>query len=92
MNALEPMSALEPILGVAILLGTGLVTALCSRHRLSQLVGVQLMTLAAVRALAMTGQRDLGVLAIVFGLLMGLAALRLGQASASAEQPPEPPP
>ncbi|MBT5058895.1 MAG: hypothetical protein HOM68_20295 [Gemmatimonadetes bacterium] len=92
MNALEPMIVMEPILGVAILLGTGLVTALCSRHRLSLFVGVQLMTFAAARALAMMGQRDLGVLAIVFGLLVGLAALRLGQEAAAAAQPPEPPP
>ena len=92
MIAIKQMIAIEPILGVAILLGAGLVTALCSRHRLSLFVGVQLMTLAAVRALAMAGQRDLSVLAIVFGLLMGLAALRLGQDAASAEQPPEPPP
>ncbi len=86
------MISLELTLGTAALLGAGLVAALASRHRLGLFVGVQLMSLAAVRALAIAGQREFCVLAIIFGLLAGLAALRLAQDAASAEQAPEPPP
>ncbi len=84
--------AWEPTLVAALLAGAGLVTALTSRHRLSLLIGTQLLGLAAVRALVAAGQRDLAVLSLVFALLIALIALRLSQDSASAEQPPEPPP
>jgi multisubunit Na+/H+ antiporter MnhC subunit len=87
-----PLLAAEPIVGVAVLLGAGLVTLLASRHRLSLLIGTQLLTLGAVRALAAAGQADLGVLALVFGLLISLVALRLAQDVTSTEQSVEPPP
>ncbi len=82
----------EPALVVAWLAGLGLVSLLVSRHRMSLLVGSQLLSLAALRALAVAGQRELALLSLVFGIIILLLALRLGQDAEAAEQTPEPPP
>ncbi|MBT3345760.1 MAG: hypothetical protein HOH74_12450 [Gemmatimonadetes bacterium] len=84
--------AWESTIVVALLAGLGLVSILASRHRLSLLVGSQLLSLAAVRALAAAGQRELAMLSLVFAVIILLIALRLGQDAEAAEQPPEPPP